>query len=71
MTRLLPNTTETTLNLDGNVKELIPDPNANYDGEQSYVTSLDDVVVENVGFGYDDNDTVTVEDLFLGDTMTV
>mgnify|MGYP006220170931 FL=1 len=45
----LPNTTET--DLDGNVKELTPDPNANYDGEQSYVTSLDDVVVENTGFG--------------------
>ena len=54
----LPNTTET--DLDGNVKELIPDPNANYDGEQSYVTSLSDVIVENTGFGYDDNDTVTV-----------
>ena len=54
----LPNTTET--DLDGNVKELIPDPNANYDGEQSYVTSLDDVVVENTGFGYDDNDTASV-----------
>ena len=54
----LPNTTET--DIDGNVKELTPDPNANYDGEQSFVTSLDDVVVENTGFGYDDNDTVTV-----------
>ena len=49
----ISNTTET--DLDGNVKELIPDPNANYDGEQSFVTSLDDVVVENTGFGYDDN----------------
>ena len=54
----LPNTTET--DLDGNVKELTPDPNANYDGEQSYVTSLNDVVVENTGFGYDDNDTASV-----------
>ena len=54
----LPNTTET--DLDGNVKELTPDPNGNYDGEQSFVTSLDDVVVENTGFGYDDNDTVSV-----------
>ena len=54
----LPNTTET--DLDGNVKDLIPDPNANYDGEVSYVTSLSDVVVENTGFGYEDNDTVTV-----------
>ena len=54
----LPNTTET--DLDGNVKELIPDPNANYDGESSYVTSLADVVVENTGFGYDDNDTASV-----------
>jgi len=55
----LPNTTET--DLDGNVKEIAPDPNANYDGEQSYVTSLGDVVVENTGFGYDDNDTASVE----------
>jgi hypothetical protein len=55
----LPNTTET--DLDGNVKELTPDPNANYDGEQSFVTSLDDVVVENTGFGYDDNDTASVD----------
>ena len=54
----LPNTTET--DLDGNVKDLIPDPNANYDGEVSYVTSLSDVVVENTGFGYEDNDTATV-----------
>ena len=54
----LPNTTET--DLDGNVKELTPDPNANYDGEQSFVTSLDDVVVENTGFGYDDDDTASV-----------
>jgi len=54
----LPNTTET--DIDGNVKELIPDPSANYDGEQSFVTSLDDVVVENTGFGYDDNDTASV-----------
>ena len=42
---------------DGNVKEVTPDPNANYDGEVSYVTSLDDVVVQNTGFGYDDNVT--------------
>ena len=54
----LPNTTET--DIDGNVKELTPDPNGNYDGEQSFVTSLDDVVVENTGFGYDDNDTASV-----------
>ena len=54
----ISNTTET--DLDGNVKELIPDPNGNYDGESSYVTSLGDVVVENTGFGYDDNDTASV-----------
>ena len=54
----LPNTTET--DIDGNIKELIPDPNANYDGEVSYVTSLSDVVVENTGFGYDDSDTASV-----------
>ena len=59
----LPNTTETTLNEDGSLteKEVIPDPNANYDGEVSYVTSLDDVVLVNTGFGYEDGDTVTVE----------
>ena len=39
---------------------MIPDPNANYDGESSYVTSLADVVVENTGFGYGDNDTASV-----------
>jgi len=55
----LSNSTET--DLDGNVKELIPDPNANYDGESSYVTSLSDVIVENTGFGYDINDTSSVD----------
>ena len=55
----LPNTTET--DIDGNVKELIPDPNANYDGEVSYVTSLADVIVQNTGFGYSDGDTVTID----------
>jgi len=55
----LPNTTET--DIDGNVKELIPDPNANYDGEVSYVTSLVDVIVQNTGFGYSDGDTVTID----------
>ena len=58
MSGYLPNTTET--DIDGNVKEIIPDPNANYDGEQSFLTSLGDVVVTNVGFGYQDGDTVTV-----------
>jgi len=58
----LPNTTETTLNPDGTLtdKEVTPDPNGNYDGEQSYVTSLGDVVVDNVGFEYSDGDTATV-----------
>ena len=41
-------------------KEVLPDPNANYDGEQTFVTSLGDVVVTNVGFGYEDGDTATV-----------
>ena len=36
-------------------------PNANYDGEQSFLTSLGDVVVTNTGFGYQDGDTVTVD----------
>ena len=59
----LPNTTETTRNPDGTLTETVvtPDPNGNYDGEVTYVTSLDDVVVENTGFGYDDNDTVSVD----------
>ena len=55
----LPNTTET--DIDGNVKQIIPDPNANYDGEISYVTSLTDVVVQNTGFGYSAGDTLTVD----------
>ena len=55
----LPTTTET--DMDGNVTQVIPDPNGNYDGEQNYVTSLDDVIVDNTGFGYDDDDTVTVD----------
>ena len=54
----LPNTTET--DIDGNVKEILPDPNGNYDGEVSYVTSLSDVIVQNTGFGYSDGDTVTI-----------
>jgi hypothetical protein len=39
---------------------VIPNPNENYDGEISYVTTLDDVFVQTAGLGYDDNDTVTV-----------
>tara|TARA_A100001388_G_scaffold250771_1_gene212259 strand:+ start:39 stop:2411 length:2373 start_codon:yes stop_codon:yes gene_type:complete len=61
----LPNTTET--DIEGNVKELVPDPNGNYDGETSYVTSLDNVVVDNTGFGYNDNDTATVSGGGTGD----
>ena len=59
----LPNTTETTLNEDGSLTttEVTPDPNANYDGEQTFLTSLGDVVVTNTGFGYEDGDTVTVD----------
>ena len=59
----LPNTTETTRNENGDlvVKEVIPDPNGNYDGEISYVTQLDDVVVQNAGVGYNEDDTVTVD----------
>ena len=58
----LPTTTETTLNPDGTLtqKEVTPDPNGNYDGKQSYVTSLGEVVVDNVGFEYSDGDTATV-----------
>ena len=43
------------------MKEVIPDPNGNYDGEISYVTQLDDVVVQNAGVGYNEDDTVTVD----------
>ena len=64
----LPNTTET--DFDGNVKEVIPDPNANYDGEVSYVTSLEDVIVENTGFGYDDNDTASVSGGSIGGSLS-
>ena len=64
----LPNTVETTLDQDGNLteKEVIPSPNQNYDGAVSYVTTLEDVVIENTGFGYEDTDTLTVE----GGTVT-
>ena len=55
----LPNTTETDLN--GNVKEITPDPNGNYDGSTSYVTSLSDIVLQNTGFGYQEGDTIRVE----------
>ena len=55
----IPNTTETDIN--GNVKQVIPDPNASYDGEISYVTSLDDVVVQNTGFGYSEGDSITID----------
>ena len=48
-------------------KEVIPDPNASYDGEQTFVTSLGDVVVTNTGFGYEDGDTVTVDGGGTGD----
>ena len=63
----LPNTTET--DLDGNVKEVIPDPNENYDGSVSYVTSLADVVLQNTGFGYQDGDTVAVEGGSVNDIL--
>ena len=56
-------------------KEISPDPNANYDGEQSFLTSLGDVVVTNTGFGYQDGDTVTVDggitDVGIGDGTDV
>ena len=42
-------------------KEVTPNPNASYDGEQSFLTSLGDVVVTNTGFGYENGDTVTVD----------
>ena len=55
----MPNTTET--DLDGNVKEVVPSPDGNYDGSVSYVTSIADVVLTNTGFGYQDGDTVVVD----------
>ena len=63
----LPNTTET--DLDGNVNQVIPDPNANYDGSVSYVSSIADVVLTNTGFGYQDGDTVAVEGGTVSDTL--
>ena len=65
----LPNTTET--DIDGNVKELVPDPNANYDGASSFVTSLVDVVVANIGSSYQDGDTVTVSGGTIDDATGV
>ena len=63
----LPNTTET--DLDGNVKEVIPSPDGNYDGSVSYVSSIADVVLTNTGFGYQDGDTVVVEGGTVSDTL--
>ena len=63
----LPNTTET--DLDGNVKEIIPSPDGNYDGSVSYVSSIADVVLTNTGFGYQDGDTVAVEGGTVSDTL--
>ena len=63
----LPNTTET--DLDGNVKEVIPSPDGNYDGSVSYVSSIVDVVLTNTGFGYQDGDTVAVEGGTVSDTL--
>ena len=59
----LSNTIETTLNEDGTLtdKEVFPLPDQNYDGAVSYVTTLEDVIVENTGFGYEDTDTLTVD----------
>ena len=64
----LPNTTET--DIDGNVKELVPDPNASYDGASSFVTSLVDVVVANAGSSYEDGDTVTVSGGTIDEDLT-
>ena len=63
----LPNTTET--DLDGNVKEVIPSPDGNYNGSVSYVSSIADVVLTNTGFGYQDGDTVVVEGGTVSDTL--
>ena len=64
----LPNTTET--DLDGNVKEVIPSPDGNYDGSVSYVSSIADVVLTNTGFGYQDGDTVVVEGGTVSDEVS-
>ena len=60
----LSNTTEE--DSDGNVKEIIPDPNASYDGESSYVSELGSVEVASAGFAYEDGDTVTFDDGSVG-----
>ena len=64
----LPNTTET--DLDGNVKEVIPSPDGNYDSSVSYVSSIADVVLTNTGFGYQDGDTVAVEGGTVSDEVS-
>ena len=58
----LPNTVETSI-VDGQIvtKEVKPNPDESYDGETSYVTQLDKVIIKNAGMGYSDDDTVTVE----------
>lgn len=58
----LPNTTETSVDENGNtvVKEVIPDSNTNSDGSTSYVTEIVDVIIDDTGFGYQDDTTVTV-----------
>jgi len=60
----LPNTTETTIDENGNeiVSEVIPDSTTNSDGVNSYVTEISDVVVHDTGYGYSDDTTITVVD---------
>lgn len=58
----LPNTTETSIDENGNeiVKEVIPDTNTNSDGVNSYVTEITDVIVHDTGYGYSDDTTITI-----------
>lgn len=64
----LPNTTETSIDENGNeiVKEVIPDVNSNSDSVNSYVTEIADVVIHDTGYGYSDDTTITVVDVTTG-----
>jgi hypothetical protein len=60
----LPNTTETSIDENGNeiVKEVIPDSNTNSDGVNSYITEIGNVVVQDTGYGYSDDTTISIVD---------
>jgi len=60
----LPNTTQTTIDEDGNLvtKEITINPDTNSSGSTSYITELQDVIIKDTGFGYSDDTTITVVD---------